>query len=238
MTRTLLILLFGFCATAQAQFAPMRPLVHEGPAWTNYLAAFDFEETGTPTGTWSTGGAGGTISYDHTADPLEGAESLTVENAGADAYASLNLGSGYAELYVAVKVQVSGTPSAQDKILIMATSGASQRGYAMLTTGNKIDGGVSGGSDTTASTVGIPTTGYVSMMIRYKKGTGTDAEVEVWVTDNTTSWGTPTSSSNGTGTDDVQIVRFWSDSNLGSGFVSKFDKVFISQEYVPITAMQ
>ena len=96
-----------------------------------------------------------------------------------------------------------------------------------------IDGGFTV-SDRTAQTALSGNLYYVK--IRFKKGTGNNAEMELWLSNNTTSWGTSVSSTDGDATNQVQWLLF--SNYYAADMAWVVDKIVIDDEDIPITYFQ
>jgi len=133
---------------------------------------------------------------------------------------------------------VTAGPGADGAVFRIVDTGTSDVGsvYWLSSDGSlKIatDGGwtLSAATATKAAAAGLF---YVK--IRLKKGTGNDAQMEVWLSNNTSSWGSSVSSSDGDVTNQIQYLLF---SNYYQHAIAYIvDKVVIDDEDITIEYFQ
>lgn len=188
------------------------PSASGGAAPPSYLVIENCDGTGTPSG-WTDNA---TPAWDYTTSPapLEGTQSVNLDNVGDESYFAFT---GVAEAFGYFMINVSSLAGA-DYVFSFRDSSDNKLGRVRFLS----DGAVrvvdlSGvvANDSPAGTVTINTTYHI--WPRYKAGSGANSEVDVYVSATSTKPGSPAASINlGTGT--ANAARFaiegWSSGNF------------------------
>lgn len=196
--------------------------IASGAAAPTYLIEQNFEETGLPTG-WTEFGTPDSWDYTTSPAPLEGSESVRVTASGQGGYATFTSQSevwGYFMFNATIAgdgflwhFYDSTGASLVSRVRIL--SGGSFRVYNGATDSD-------GGSWSTSTTY--------HCWIRYKAGTGSNAETDFWVSSSTTKPGSPTVSiTTGTSTDDAGRVAI---NPMDSGEAIILDKFRVDDENI------
>lgn len=193
-----------------------------------WLLAEDFERTGTPPG-WTKGGSG---NFNYSAVPLVGSQSLRcVTNTDQGYYIFGPTIGSLAEAWLFCRFKRETTPSSINSTEFGFLSGspgsfATICRIAGVTSGRThalFAGSVSAGNFTAGSAEGVS----LSVWLRYKKGTGSNAIAEVYIAEGTeVKPGSPTlSTSTGNATGNATVV--YCQGNPGGPCV--FDKIRLSR---------
>lgn len=204
-----------------------------------YLIEEGFEGTGLPPN-FTAIETGGTpdFDFDYTTTPLVGSQSFRmVDTTAGQEKVVVDFGARD-EVWVAFVVNaVDGIPGGGGSYPFgfRDASGTEQNYLINENTPGRIkihtDAGFTASSDFSFTTGG---TYYVK--VRYKKGTGNNAEMELWVSTSTASWGTSASSTDGDTT--TQLRYFIFDSYNTYDVELKVDKLVIDDADIPITYFQ
>lgn len=204
------------------------------PAWVPGVL-WDFESGSEPAG-WNVAAStyDPLVNYGYAASPLIGTYSLAITHTNAAAYTvRAPTQTALDEVWVAFAMRVSASPSSPATFAEVLTAAASYRAYLRLSTSRLVTAHMSSGA-TLAHATAIPTSGMAYVKLRYKKGTGANAEVELWVmTDPSAGWGGGISRTDGTQTDQVAMWHFYNHMSFGSGKIAYYDQLVWSSEDIP-----
>ena len=166
----------------------------------------------------------GTYSYKST-DPVSGQNKVR-----------LNFGVQN-EVWVAFMWYITTAKDSETHVFRFQDTGNSDVGVAQWAAdfGLKVptDGGFTASSSTTLKASGA---GQFYVKMRMKKGTGNNAECEIWLSNNTTSWGTSVGSTDGDLTNQVQYILFSNYYQADMEWI--IDKLVVDDEDIPITYFQ
>lgn len=193
---------------------------------TNYLAALSpyffedfFEDASINAATWPEI-IGGSITAS-TSNPLDGTRSLLVADpaSGANYITSLDIGENHETVHFGFLINIS-TPTL-DRNIIRIRNSANDADLAQVTVTSSRTPRVqaTGGSLSTASLNVIPNTAGVSipMLVRYTRGTGSNAEILVASSVDNVNWTSSRFSNNGTSTEYARRLRFINNSAWDMG---------------------
>jgi hypothetical protein len=196
------------------------------------LYFFDFEGEEASSG-WGTFGATGNQIFDYSTNPLEGDQSLYLEYGSDSLLASYPLPA--ADEYYVAGAYRQATSGANAWFAVAATGVGEVS--VLQTTGTKVLTTNLGGTTTAGSDEDITfgTSGpFAFFKLRVKIGTGANAEVEVWFTnDITTGWGTSKSTTNGT-----NVAQFTQLRAKSTGRNCWFDIIAVSTSDIPASFFQ
>jgi hypothetical protein len=216
-----------------------------------YLISENFEGTGKPevpagfTSDWPTPTAG-RIEYDVTTNPLEGSQSAVVNlpsTSEISIYTPHYTGSAET-MYAAFQVQMKSYPTGVYSAFLWYSASVQQAAPTVNTSG-QVRSGVVGGITGPYLTHAVIPTGsgqWAYVKFRYARGSGSNAESQVWITDTTSSWG-PTSSLSYGGTNTNYPTRFFMARMPSASFATgseawiKVDQFRMSTSDIPISAM-
>lgn len=191
-----------------------------GPPPISYTINETFEGTGAPSGDWVTSG---TINFDYTTTPIEGAQSLATLGAtnGADCYAQVYFAvpaAGVTEIYA--RIRVLDLPSGTQPILRFLNN-ATVRCTAFVNASGQISIQTTGG--TTGSTVtGVVVGDVWHVWFYHKGGTGVTGEASVAISSDGTrptsgnGYGASTGGTAATAPDRARLNGEWSSTVAGS----------------------
>ena len=212
-----------------------------GGAASSYLYEEKYEGVGMPSGhsyVDSTGTA--KLDFDDTTPTMEGSESVYFPDPGTASNQNklhIEPGADVDELYFSLMVNWSDSVdygSVAASFRLSDTVDADVVQIEVNPSGN-IVGSQTGGSDTSAACTTVINTDYW-VKIRAKKGTGADAEIALWCTSSTTSWGTSVTSSNGTWTTQLDYIELNNYSPHDTSW--NYDHVIVDTTDIPISAYQ
>jgi len=207
----LAFLILIFCAPTAYSFQ----LIHGRPsAGASYLFDNGFEGTGDE-GIWTTGA--GTPDYDATTTPMTGSEYLSL-----DAGESVTAGfTATSEVWGTFQFRFDDNFENTEYVFYPMT-GVVSVALMQLNMSQRLQGKASGGSYDFGSTTLTAGTTY-DIKWYYKKGTGSNAIFTVWLGVGG-SWNQEFSSTDGTGTSDVDGVKF---RNAADTEIVDIDKVLV-----------
>lgn len=100
-------------------------------------------------------------------------------------------------------------------------SGDSTLASVVFQNGNSVKAQPAGGSYTSSvATISSATSYYIKL--RYKPGTGANAEIECWISTDGTTWGTPQSSNDGTATANADNIRMYNGGDTEVLYIDRF----------------
>jgi len=202
-----------------------------------YLLEEKYEGVGIPSGHSYVDSSGtNKVDWDDTTPTMEGSESVYVPDPGGSGQNKLNIepGADADEMWFSVMFILADTPSAEGKFLRWSDTAGSDVVRVGISSSNniRIVTNLGGSVSTDVCTVTPGTTYWIKL--RAKKGTGANAEAEVWCTSTTTTWGTSQTSTDGTWTtqlDFVEINNFYS-----QNYSYNYDHLIIDTSDIPIGA--
>lgn len=175
------------------------------------LLSEDFEGTGAPSG-W---GSSGAVNFDETGTVLYGSQSLSIDATASSPYCYKAF-TGQSQVQFFFDFQFHSVPGSTGRFAEFDNSGYSTLGYLNLTSAAKLQLEPVGGTVTTGTAILSADTRY-RIWIRYTKGSGSNASLEVWVspTDSKADAVDHFSVSNGTATTDAAFLWLQPQSGLG-----------------------
>jgi len=210
------------------------PTPVSGGAAPSYLIDEDFEGSGLPTG-WSDLSTGGVRNFDYTGTVLEGTESFYYEDPGASNWVNVRAPfTAQDSIYCSFRVQAITSVPPTGSYIIAENSGTAIGSVRFNATSGNIQAFPAGGSTSASATVVLSTSDWIKVKFFCQKGTGSNAVATVWAaTSGGGSWGTGVSSTNGTGTAQINDISFYWYHTAGStGLV--VDKVLVSTSDIAI----
>lgn len=197
----------------------------------SYILEEKFEGVGAPSG-FTTTGPDTTPDYDDTTAPLEGSESCEYLE-GSTNGCEYTLDTSLSEVYVAFRITISDLTPSNGTWLAVRDSGDATLSYWQLRTdaGSRLYN--TGG--TTDITAGTFSTSVRYIKLRAIAGSGANATVQTWLSDNTTSWGAMVGeSTDGTWTNNIENFRITS--NVLCEIV--IDHMVVDESDIPISVYQ
>ena len=166
-----------------------------------------FEGTGAPTN-WSDISTGGlTVNWDYTTAPIDGAQSLFLQDPAANARTALYDFPLADEIWVAWRYRPSADPATNAGILNIIDAGTNALGVVRTQTNGTIVILVTSTQSATIIDM-TPGTDY-RIKVRWKKGTGANEELQIWAaTEAAGAWGATVSQTNGTSTAQADAIYF------------------------------
>lgn len=190
---------------------------------------WDFEETGAPAGWFAT--EVGQTDWDNTSSPLNGAQQVRLTCGASSAAIWTPAMTAASEIWVSVRVRASDLPDVAVPNLINIRNGAgTDRCGVSVKTNGKLYVTPSGGSASSDSGVALADGAERYVLLRYVASSG---DAYLYVTSDPADWGSPVSSTDGTGTDDVRYASFGVSNNWGAADTVDFDDVIWSTEAIP-----
>lgn len=173
---------------------------------------------------------------------IEGSHSLRFISTSAGARTMYSGGANalpdLAEYYIAIVCYISDdTPPNTQNWIKFVNSSFSERASIRINTSGQIIADQSGGASAAVSTTmaGSSASTPVAICFRAKKGTGANAQVEIWASNSLAAgWGASQSHSTGTWTDDIGEWGVVTAAN-NNDVVLIIDMVYIDDEMPPIT---
>lgn len=192
---------------------------------------WDFEAAGTPSG-WSSPSTNHT--YDFTASPLNGSESLSMTNNGTSQTLLSGSQTGLGEVWGSFRIRVSGNPSALQTFTGVSAGGA-YLCVLQMNTDRTVRARAEGGTASGFTATAVATAGQAYVKFRARKvQVANDAQMEAWVSTSPSTWNSSVSSTTGTtATVDFTRIGITQSSAFGAGFQMIVDDVIWSAEDIP-----
>jgi hypothetical protein len=169
--------------------------------------------------------------------PLFGSYSYSSVDPVSDSNIATYTFSAQDEVWVAFAIHFDVIPDSTFTYLQFWTDAEYQAGAEVLINGeHRVDA-----ADGFTQTAGVATTavtnsGTYYIKLRTKKGGGADAEMEIWVTDNTEGWGSSESQNDGDYTEQINGFVFYNYYGADSTFI--IDKFVVDDSDIPISYFQ
>jgi len=149
---------------------------------------------------WTT--VGGSPDYDNTSFAVEGSESMQL-TAGESASIAV---SARAETWITFYIHTNDNNEATENLVLLYND-STLLGTVLYDNDNNWKIEAEGGSTSAGETVNVNSgTDYIK--VRFKQGTGANAEIEFWASSDGTNWGSNQSVTDGTSTAQVNKILF------------------------------